>query len=201
VQTGAHGQSTLRRTAAVNPAPPRPGPQRSEEFRISAPPSTHPVDAELAAPSPRSSSADSSSGEAFGRTAEGAAPPLAAPSGVVVGPRELARNPFVVALAVLAAVLILSVERATRSSSGPRKPCHSARHSRSSPALRSSPCCSCSSAAAGAGANSPSVATRGTRAATRTSTRTSRGRGLAPSCPPDVRGRGRWCARRRRPVR
>jgi hypothetical protein len=108
VQTGAHGQSTLRRTAAVNPAPPRPGPQRSEEFRISAPPSTHPVDAELAAPSPRSSSADSSSGEAFGRTAEGAAPPLAAPSGVVVGPRELARNPFVVALAVLAAVLILS---------------------------------------------------------------------------------------------
>jgi hypothetical protein len=94
VQTGAHGQSTLRRTAAVNPAPARPAPQRSEEFRISPPPAPEPVTGpELAALAP---------------VPDAAAPQPVTAAVPVAGPRELARNPFVIALAVLAVVLILA---------------------------------------------------------------------------------------------
>lgn len=94
VATGPRGQSTLRRTAAVNPAPARPVPQRIQEF------SPAPIE-----PLPFSSTL-AGAPEAVAPTASPAEP---APSPrVVVGPRELARNPFVVTLAVLGAVLIVA---------------------------------------------------------------------------------------------
>ena len=97
VQTGAHGQSTLRRTAAVNPAPARPTPQRAEESRFAprsdgaelAPVAENGVGAlvsDIASPSPVEPAAQAH----------------------VTTPRELARNPFVIALAVLAVVLVLA---------------------------------------------------------------------------------------------
>jgi hypothetical protein len=78
VQTGAHGLSALRRTAAVNPAPARPAPQPAAGAGVSAPV----LEAEVAS--------------------HDRAPSVAAT------PRQLARNPFVIALAALAAVLILA---------------------------------------------------------------------------------------------
>lgn len=108
VQTGAHGQSTLRRTAAVNPAPSRPPVQRVEEFRSASPEPAVDVskavaDAGYFAPHPDGSMT----------TLSLADPASAAPHQLVVPvtgstPRELARNPFVIALAALAAVLILT---------------------------------------------------------------------------------------------
>ncbi len=96
VQTGAHGQSALRRTAAVNPAPVRPTPQRVDELRITPPPSE-------------------AAGVAVAAAREAVVPPetdvapryLGEPA-VVTTPRQLARDPFVIALAALAAALIIA---------------------------------------------------------------------------------------------
>jgi hypothetical protein len=93
VQTGAHGQSTLRRTAAVNPSPVRPAPQRPDEFRITPPAAAEtPVAADAFAPLPDDVDVTHHSGEAV----------------VAATPRDLARNPFLIALAALAAVLIFA---------------------------------------------------------------------------------------------
>ena len=89
VATGPRGQSTLRRTAAVNPAPARLPVQRVEE--------AEPAPAEQPAHLPTLS-----------LSPEAAAPLAEAAPLVVTTPRELARNPFVIALAALAAVLIIA---------------------------------------------------------------------------------------------
>ena len=90
VATGPRGQSTLRRTAAVNPAPARLPAQHVEEVE--------PARAELPAPLPTLALAP-----------EGVPAPVAEVAPVAVTtPRELARNPFVIALAALGAVLILA---------------------------------------------------------------------------------------------
>lgn len=95
VQTGAHGQSTLRRTAAVNPSSTRPAPQRPDEFRITPPPAVEtPAVTEAHAFAPVPDDVDVAHHFADGV--------------VAATPRELARNPFVIALAALAAVLILA---------------------------------------------------------------------------------------------
>ncbi len=94
VATGPRGQSTLRRTAAVNPAPARPAPQRAEVF------SPAPIEPLPFTPPP----ALSSEGDAAPAPQADAAPVPQA----MVGPRELARNPFVIALAALGAVLIVA---------------------------------------------------------------------------------------------
>ncbi len=96
VQTGAHGQSTLRRTAAVNPAPARPAAQRVDDVRISAP---H--------PSPGVPATEGVSAPAQGFAVTETAPQHLATPIAVSTQRELARNPFMIALAALAAVLIL----------------------------------------------------------------------------------------------
>jgi hypothetical protein len=105
VQTGAHGQSTLRRTAAVNPAPARPAPQRVDDYRSPSPQpplavSRAVADAGFFAPAPDAAAASAAPGTA--------APQQFAAPATASTPRELARNPFVIALAALAAVLILS---------------------------------------------------------------------------------------------
>ncbi|MDP9028443.1 MAG: hypothetical protein M3N46_13005 [Actinomycetota bacterium] len=109
VQTGAHGQSTLRRTAAVNPSPVRPAPQRPDEFRVTPPPAVEAPDSDSV--TPQSAGPQSRFAPAGGASI--APTPDVAPVTVgkqerPVGPRELARNPFVIALAALAAVLILA---------------------------------------------------------------------------------------------
>ena len=89
VTTAPRGQSTLRRTAAVNPAPARSAPQRIAEFARVAD--------------------DVVPALAVGPEAEQAAAPASSPTTTlpVITPRELARNPFVIALAALAVVLVL----------------------------------------------------------------------------------------------
>lgn len=90
VATGPHGQSTLRRTAAVNPPSTRPGPQRAESF----------VPAPFAQPAvPQSPDPAPEPAASAGQPA-----PVSQPAG---GARELTRNPFVIALAVLGALLIV----------------------------------------------------------------------------------------------
>jgi hypothetical protein len=89
VATGPRGQSTLRRTAAVNPAPARPGAQRVSAFAPA------PVDEQAA---PTAASPPDTSASPFADVI-----PVA-----VTTPRELARNPFVIALAALGAVLIIA---------------------------------------------------------------------------------------------
>ena len=88
VATGPRGQSTLRRTAAVNPAPARMSVQRVE-----------PIEPATDEPEPLSTPAP---------TMDAPAPAASDDSAVVVaGPRELIRNPFMIALAALGALLIL----------------------------------------------------------------------------------------------
>jgi hypothetical protein len=95
VQTGAHGQSTLRRTAAVNPSSSLPAPQRPDEFRISPPSAVE--------------TAAVAEAQALAAVPDDVDVAHHAVDGVVAAtPRELARNPFVIALAALAAVLILA---------------------------------------------------------------------------------------------
>lgn len=99
VQTGAHGQSTLHRTAAVNPVASRPtsvpvdpAPSAQAESLIGPPPADWTTaQGDRVAVSPES---------AVARYLPEAAP--------VVTPRDLARNPFVIALAALAAVLVIA---------------------------------------------------------------------------------------------
>lgn len=106
VQTGAHGQSTLRRTAAVNPAPARPAAQRVEEVRVGpvptpsafAPESERPPVVGLPGMAGSPTSPDGAEAQV----------PMVAGAASVATPRELLRNPFVIALAALAAVLILA---------------------------------------------------------------------------------------------
>jgi len=88
VATGPRGQSTLRRTAAVNPAPARMSAQRAE-----------PVEPATDEPEPLSTPAPATDAPA----------PVASDdsAGVVTSPRELIRNPFMIALAALGALLIL----------------------------------------------------------------------------------------------
>lgn len=89
VATGPRGQSTLRRTAAVNPAPARPAAQRVDAFALA------PVDEQAAPP--------------VAPPPEGSFSPSADVIPVALAtPRELARNPFVIALAALGAVLIIA---------------------------------------------------------------------------------------------
>ena len=89
VATGPRGQSTLRRTAAVNPAPARLAPKAAEPFE--------PADVEQPEHLPTL---------ALAPEAPTAAAAEAAPVAVTT-PRELLRNPFMIALGVLGAVLIL----------------------------------------------------------------------------------------------
>ena len=90
VATGPRGQSTLRRTAAVNPAPARLPVQRVEEPEPAA--VEQPEHLPTLALSP-----------------EGPAAPIVETAAVsVTTPRELARNPFMIALAALGAVLIFA---------------------------------------------------------------------------------------------
>ena len=94
VATGPRGQSTLRRTAAVNPAPARMPVQSAES---SAPDSVEASSVDPAEPLPTLAPMhDASSADAMDATAQAAATP-----------RELIRNPFMIALAALAALLIL----------------------------------------------------------------------------------------------
>jgi hypothetical protein len=89
VATGPRGQSTLRRTAAVNPAPARMPAQPAEKVPQTAVEEPEP----LPALSPIS--------EAAGAPHTDVAPVA------VTTPRELIRNPFMIALAALGALLIL----------------------------------------------------------------------------------------------
>ncbi len=105
VQTGAHGQSTLRRTAAVNPGPSRAPSQAAHP--TSPPPGQTSGDDSLIGPPPPEWT------RTTGDPAVATIPEpvvqhdLPEPASVVT-PRELARNPFVIALAALAAVLIIA---------------------------------------------------------------------------------------------
>lgn len=88
VATGPRGQSTLRRTAAVNPAPARIAAQPAaplEPASVEPPEVSRPLEPEMDAP---------------GAIAAGDAR-------VATSPRELIRNPFMIALAALGALLIL----------------------------------------------------------------------------------------------
>lgn len=89
VATGPRGQSTLRRTAAVNPAPARMAPQPVEQVD----PAAVDDDVQLSSRHPEP--------EPIGVASIDPAP---AP---VATPRELMRNPFTIALAGLAVLLIL----------------------------------------------------------------------------------------------
>ena len=107
VQTGAHGQSTLRRTAAVNPVSSRPAAQRVEEFRnASSDPSAEVsqavADAGFFAPRPDAPTTLAVTDPASAAPQQGDAP------AVLSTPRELARNHFVIALGVLAVALVLA---------------------------------------------------------------------------------------------
>jgi hypothetical protein len=95
VATGPRGQSTLRRTAAVNPAPARMPNQPATPVERNE--SSLPAAAEQSEALPTlADAADASS----------ATPVDAAPQPVTT-PRELLRNPFMIALAALGALLIL----------------------------------------------------------------------------------------------
>ncbi|HEU0207322.1 MAG TPA: hypothetical protein VFQ74_11605 [Pseudolysinimonas sp.] len=89
VATGPRGQSTLRRTAAVNPAP----------ARLPAHPAevVEPLTREEPQPLPA----------VFPMSETSGAMPADVASVSVVTPRELIRNPFMIALAALGALLIL----------------------------------------------------------------------------------------------
>ncbi|HEY4153739.1 MAG TPA: hypothetical protein VGM38_10510 [Pseudolysinimonas sp.] len=89
VATGPRGQSTLRRTAAVNPAPSRMAPHPVEQFDPAV--VEEPAHLSALAPAPESTVPASVD---------------LAPA-VVTTPRELLRNPFTIALAALAVLLIL----------------------------------------------------------------------------------------------
>ena len=88
VATGPRGQSTLRRTAAVNPAPARMAAQPVEQLEPADDQAAHLPTLGLAP------------------QAAAAAPIESAPAHVTT-PRELIRNPFMIALGALGALLIL----------------------------------------------------------------------------------------------
>lgn len=89
VATGPRGQSTLRRTAAVNPAPAR-MPAHPVEV-------VEPLTTQEPEPLPTLAPLSETSG----------AMPADVALAAVVTPRELIRNPFMIALATLGALLIL----------------------------------------------------------------------------------------------
>lgn len=90
VATGPRGQSTLRRTAAVNPAPARMHAQPIETFEPA--PVEQPEHLPTLTVAPEAAVAGSS---------------LEVGPAHVTTPRELIRNPFMIALGVLGALLIL----------------------------------------------------------------------------------------------
>jgi hypothetical protein len=92
VATGPRGRSTLRRTAAVNPAPMRPATQPLDEYGSTP--------AEGVAESPETAAL-------AGPSVGGAATPSEAVPDAVTTPRELVRNPFVIILMALGALLII----------------------------------------------------------------------------------------------
>jgi hypothetical protein len=93
VATGPRGQSTLRRTAAVNPAPARMPAQPAES---TPPDSVETSSVDPAEPLPTLAPMhDASSADAMDAAAQPA-----------ITPRELIRNPFMIALGALAALLI-----------------------------------------------------------------------------------------------
>ena len=96
VRTAPRGESALRRTAAVNPPPQRLAQQ--QDPRASRSIENAPVASAVFAPEPPAPATLA------------AAPEAAAPaaSGPAATPRQLARNPFTIALAALAVVLIVS---------------------------------------------------------------------------------------------
>lgn len=104
VATGPRGRSTLRRTAAVNPAPARSAAQSSDPFA--------PAAGEGAAGSGSSAvvadrSAAPVGAAPAGAAAAGAAMPFETAPQAVTTPRDLARNPFLIVLAALGALLII----------------------------------------------------------------------------------------------
>jgi len=104
VTTGPRGQSTLRRTAAVNPAPARMPAQVVDRVDRVEPVAVEQPEPSRFAPGSESgpASAPIASGPALSVSAS--ADPAPEP---VTTPRDLIRNPFIIALAVLAALLIL----------------------------------------------------------------------------------------------
>jgi len=90
VATGPRGQSTLRRTAAVNPAPARMPAQPAEPVESGA----------MEAPEPLPTLAPGTDAAVSAGSDE-------APAAVTT-PRDLIRNPFMIALAALGALLILT---------------------------------------------------------------------------------------------
>jgi hypothetical protein len=98
VTTGPRGQSTLRRTAAVNPAPARMPAQVVD--RIDRVDRIEPTSVEQPEPSRFSPESDSAPAVVVAASADAAPEP-------VTTPRDLIRNPFIIALAVLGALLIL----------------------------------------------------------------------------------------------
>ena len=95
VTTGPRGQSTLRRTAAVNPAPARRAAQVVDRVDRVEPSSVEQPEPSRFAPESESAPA-----------AVVAASMDPAPEPVTT-PRDLVRNPFIIALAALGALLIL----------------------------------------------------------------------------------------------
>jgi len=96
VATGPRGQSTLRRTAAVNPAPARMPAQVVDRVeRVEPAAVEQPETLSRFAPASESTVA-----AAVGPSVDSAPEP-------VTTPRELIRNPFIIALAALGALLIL----------------------------------------------------------------------------------------------
>jgi hypothetical protein len=97
VTTGPRGQSTLRRTAAVNPAPARMPAQVVDRVE---PPTA------VEQPEPSRFAPESDSAPAPAVAAVVAASVETAPE-LVTTPRDLIRNPFIIALAALGALLVL----------------------------------------------------------------------------------------------
>ena len=93
VATGPRGQSTLRRTAAVNPAPARMPVQPAESTPAD---SVEASSVDPAEPLPTLAPMPDTSADAMDAAGQAA-----------TTPRELIRNPFMIALAALAALLIL----------------------------------------------------------------------------------------------
>jgi hypothetical protein len=102
VTTGPRGQSTLRRTAAVNPAPAR-MPAQVVDRDVDRVAPVEPAPAGQPAPSrtaPESGQGTTSDAATVALPADSAPEP-------VTSPRDMVRNPFIIALAALGALLIL----------------------------------------------------------------------------------------------
>ena len=104
VTTGPRGQSTLRRTAAVNPAPARMPAQVVDRVDRVEPVAVEQPEPSRFAPGSESGPASAPIASGPAQSVSASADPAPEP---VTTPRDLIRNPFIIALAVLAALLIL----------------------------------------------------------------------------------------------